>query len=71
MTKSNFHPERSLARSAAICQTQSKDPYGLDAPGGDAGNFRVVIRFFDEHACEQLRKSSREGAAECSPRRKP
>jgi hypothetical protein len=64
------HPERGLAESEANRQTQSKDPYRAEADGFKAGNFRVVVRFFDNHETEQLPVSSRE-AAECeSPARK-
>ena len=71
------HPERSPATSEASRQTQSKDPYKHDAAGGQSGNFRVVVRFFDEgdldsaQAREYLPGRSREAAEECSPRRKP
>jgi hypothetical protein len=41
------HPERSLAESEANCQTQSKDPVPAATSTGAAGNFRIVIRFFD------------------------
>jgi len=57
------HPERSLAESEANCQTQSKDPVPAATSTGAAGNFRIVIRFFDEHEAECHH--------ECSPRRKP
>ena len=65
------HPERSLAKSEATRQTESKDPYNLPATRGDARSFRIAIRFFDDHDTEVLHDPSREAAIECSPRRKP
>jgi hypothetical protein len=38
--------------SEANGQTQSKDPAPADATGVDAGSFRIVTRFFDEHQDE-------------------
>jgi hypothetical protein len=50
--------------------TQSKDPVFAEAARDNRRNFRIVIRFFDDHETEQLPVSSRE-AAECeSPARK-
>ena len=71
MTQTSRHRERSLAVSEADSQTQSKDRYGLETRGSDAGNFRVVVRFFDDHETECNPVSSREAATQCSPRRKP
>jgi hypothetical protein len=65
------HPERSLAESEAIRQTQSKDPYRPDTARGTESNFRVVVRFFDENATENRQVPSREAAACVSPGRKP
>ena len=61
------HPERSLAMSEAIRQTESKDPYHPDATRCDERNFRIAVRFFDEHETEQCPVSSRE-AATCEAR---
>ncbi|HKF05717.1 MAG TPA: hypothetical protein VKB49_25580 [Candidatus Sulfotelmatobacter sp.] len=47
-------PERSLAKSEAIRQTESKDPYNLNTGSGDPGNFRIAIRFFDDHDTELI-----------------
>ena len=65
------HPERSLAVSEANRQTQSKDPVFADSDTDFEGNFRIVIRFFDEHGGEKGHLPTREAAIECSPRRKP
>jgi hypothetical protein len=65
------HPERSLAKSEANRQTQSKDPAQAVAATGKARNFRIAIRFFNEQGAELFPGSSRETAKECSPRRKP
>ena len=46
------HPERSLAKSEAIRQTESKDPMTEEGTTGDARNFRTVVRFFDDHDTE-------------------
>ena|SRR5215469_10318593 len=56
------HPEAILAKSKAICQTAPKDPYSLHGDRGDARNFRIVVRFFDDHDTEFLHDSSREPA---------
>jgi len=65
------HPERSLAESEATRQTQSRDPYRTDAADGSERNFRVVVRFFDEHEAEFSYDSSRGAAAwECSARKR-
>jgi hypothetical protein len=53
MNSTSCHPERSLAKSEANRQTQSKDPVPLAANTGLEGIFRVVIRFFDEKDAEQ------------------
>ena len=58
------HPERRLAKSEAICRTESKDPCHSDITGGDAGNFRMVVRFFDDDDCEILYDPSRQAAAQ-------
>jgi hypothetical protein len=71
MTPNYCHPERRQARSEASRQTESKDPL-LDAKiRSNAGNFRVVVRFFDDHETECVPSASRGAATECSPRRKP
>jgi hypothetical protein len=64
------HPERSLAKSEAIRQTKSKDPYQVGTTLGDATNFRVAIGFFDNHKTRYLPISSREVAASESRARK-
>ena len=46
------HPERNLAKSEANRQTESKDLVLLDSATGTAGNFRIVVRFLDEHDLE-------------------
>jgi hypothetical protein len=53
--------------SEANRQTQSKDPVPAGATGADAGSFRIVTRFFDEHRDEQRYEPSRAAAIECSP----
>ncbi len=63
------HPERSLTTSETSRQTQSKDPAYSESATGQAGNFQVVVRFFDEQNAEFQHGPSRE-AAECeSPAR--
>ncbi len=57
------HPERSLAESEANRQTQSEDPYQRDAACATESNFRIVIRFFDEHEAAFHPVSDREAAA--------
>jgi hypothetical protein len=64
------HPERSVAESEANRQTQSKDPYRAEAAGCKAGNFRIIIRFFDEQETEHRPLPSCEAAAWESPSRK-
>jgi hypothetical protein len=71
MIVASCHTERSLSESEANRQTQSKDPVPADIRTGAARNFRIVIRFFDEHEAERHHECSREAAIECSPRRKP
>jgi hypothetical protein len=63
MTSISCHPERSLPKSEAICRTKSKALYCSVTAGGDARNFHVLVRFFDDHESEQLPRSSREAAA--------
>ena len=65
------HPERSLAKSEANRQTQSKDPVFACSVIGEARSFRIAVRFFDEQGAEVPHEPSREAAKECSPRRKP
>ncbi len=48
MTSKFCHPERSLAKSEATRQTQSKDPYRT-SPLDAAVNFRITVRFIEEH----------------------
>jgi len=50
-------------------QTQSKDLVFADSAMGSARNFRVVIRFFDEHETECSSASGREAVKECGPLR--
>ena len=49
-SSNNCHPE-----------TESKDPYQLATACADARNFRIVIRFFDDHETE--RPATRGGVA--------
>jgi hypothetical protein len=63
------HPERSLAESKANRQTESKDPYYPDTSRSTDANFRIVVRFFDEHEPEHHPAVSREAAAWESPAR--
>jgi len=69
-TPNPCHPERSLAESEAIRQTQSKDPYQFGRTLGNARSLRVVIRFFDKHETQHLPISSREAAGGESPAQK-
>ena len=62
------HPERSLAKRKAIRQTEP-DPYHLDTTAGDAGNFRILIRFFDDHDTEVVHEPGREAAPQEGPAR--
>jgi len=71
------HPERSLAKSEAIRQTKSKDPYQVGTTLGDATNFRVAIGFFDNHerpgtypslAAKRRQVKARHGSAGHAPR---
>jgi len=55
--------------SEAIRQTESKDLARSGSCIGDERNFRIVVRFFDEHETEQCPVSSREAAFD-SPARK-
>jgi hypothetical protein len=61
-----------MSTSVAITnrQTQSKDPALAGSIRGDATNFLVVVRFFDEHAAEVTHLSSREAAACENPARR-
>ena len=71
VTNSNVcHPERSLAESEANRQTQSKDPAPAEGATGNAGNFRIVIRFHDEQGVELFPGPSRDAAVWESPERK-
>lgn len=64
------HPERSLAESEANRQTQSKDPVPAVAVTGNARNFRIMVRCYDERGAELFPDPSRQAAKECSPGRK-
>lgn len=64
------HPERSLAVSEANRQTQSKDLLFAEGGTGDAGSFRIEVRFFDEQGMEFFTGPSREAAPWESPARK-
>jgi hypothetical protein len=66
MSQASFHPERSLAKSAAILQTESKDLMSVGGATGDARNFRIVIRFYDEHDTEHIPGPTREAVTRCS-----
>jgi hypothetical protein len=61
------HPERSLAKSEAIRQTEPKDPCYTDATESNERHFRTVFRFFAEHDPDQCPVYSREAAACESP----
>jgi hypothetical protein len=41
-----------VAKSEAIRHTESKDLYSLNPSRGEAGNFRIAVRFFDDHDAE-------------------
>ena len=69
-TPTPCHPERSLAKSEAIRQTESKDPYRFGITLGDVRNFRVVIPIVDEPETQHRPISSREAAGCESPARK-
>lgn len=64
MTTTLCHPERSLAKSEANRQTESKDPCNLGMAWGQAASFRIAVRFFDEQGAEVLHAPSREAAKE-------
>jgi hypothetical protein len=70
MISANCHPERSLAESEANRQMQSKDPALAVIAAGQARNFRVVVRFYDEQGIELFLDDSRDAAAWGSPARK-
>jgi len=61
------HPEQSRAVSEANRPPQSKDLYNADASSGPAGNFRVEVRFFDQHHADVTNDQSREAAEHESP----
>ena len=65
------HPERSLVESEANRQTQSKDLVHAGIATGTARDFRIVIRFFDEHGGELRHLPSREAPTECNLRCTP
>jgi hypothetical protein len=67
MTPTLCHPERSLVESEANRQTESKDPASADVITGNARNFRIVVRFFDDHEYEQF--ASREAALTSTARK--
>ena len=71
MTPTLCHPERSLVESEASRQTKSKDPVLTCSGIGNAGSFRIAVRFFDEQGAEMLHEPSCEAAKACSPPRKP
>lgn len=48
------HPERSLLKSEANHQTQSKDPVFTRSGVGSCENFRIAVRFFDDRDKEIL-----------------
>jgi len=60
VTFKRCHPERGLARSEAIRKTESKDPMCAGRNTGYQTDFRIVIRFLDEHEIEHLPISGRE-----------
>ncbi len=49
-----FHSERSLAKSEASRQTESKDSMIAGATRGREENFHIVTRFFDEQGSEMF-----------------
>jgi hypothetical protein len=55
--------------SEAIRQTESKDLARSGSCIGDERNFRIVVRFFDEHETEHCPVSSCEAAGFDSPAR--
>jgi hypothetical protein len=59
MNSTSCHPEQSLAKSEAIRQTQSKDPYST-VTANSAGCFRITVRFFEELGTEQSPIASHE-----------
>jgi len=61
------HPERSLAKSEAIGQTQSKDPVPDESATSIARIFRIAVRFFDEFEAEHLPVSSRDATGCMNP----
>ncbi len=73
MSADHCHPERSLAQSEATRQTQSKDRVPADGITGDARNFHIVVRFFEEdedgREASPHYESSREAAVSESPAR--
>ncbi len=56
--------------SKASRQTESKDPVPADSDTGNARNFRIAVRFFDESEAELCPVSSREATERESPARK-
>jgi hypothetical protein len=63
------HPERSLAKSEAIRQAESKDPYCIGATESRARYFRTVVRIVADDR-ERCPVSSHETVACESPARK-
>jgi hypothetical protein len=64
------HPERSLTASDASRHTESNHPMPAESATAESRSFRIVVRFFDEHAGECIPVSRRAATAEYSPRRK-
>ena len=62
------HVERGLGASDPGRRTESKDPMPAESDNGELGSFRIVVRFFDEHAPECIPDSRLAAATECSPR---
>ena len=63
-------PERSLAKSEASQQPQSKDPVPDESATSIARIFRIAVRFFDEFEAEHLPVCRREATGCISPARK-
>ena len=60
------HPERALKFAEREAQAQSKDLVFACSGIGNAGSFRIAVRFFDEQGAEVFHEPSREAAKECS-----
>ena len=52
------HSERSVAVSEANLPTESKNPMFPESATGADRNFRIAVRFFDEHHSEVRQRNS-------------